>query len=145
MTATIYPQAWLRLLTADLGDLFDPATDVRLMLAGPDYVRADSHAYAAAIGTAETYGGGYPAGGVALLGRTLTWDTVAQRAILGCSDVTWPAASWTAAYGIVYVNTGDPATSPLIACLDLGGTVTGDGTDYPMTWPDGLLRLGPPA
>lgn len=65
-------------------------------------------------------GGVYVAGGVDLGSLAQSWDPLDNtHAFLDAGDVTiGPGATITYRYGIIYRNTGNPATSPILAHVD---------------------------
>ena len=65
--------------------------------------------------------GGYTAGGAALAGKTLTYDTGTNEVRLDANDSSWTSATFTARYAIVYKDTGTASTSPLMGYIDFGG------------------------
>lgn len=71
------------------------------------------------VGASGTYSAG---------GSTLASKTSAQSAgtyTFDAADPTaWTGATIAAAGAVIYKDTGTPATSPLIAYLDFGGTIT---------------------
>ena len=71
--------------------------------------------------TDEIAGGGYTAGGETLASKTITVESVSLRVVFDADDiVAWNADTFTGAAGIVYYkDTGNPATSPLIAFADI--------------------------
>ena len=144
MITAVYPAAFEHLFRGRYGDLL--TADVRLMLCDDWYTPAATDAYADIPGTAEAYGGGYTSGGAPIPGLTLAWDASIGREVLGCGTIVFPAAAFTVRYAIAYVAIGgDYMASPLICYADLGQAVTLNNADWPIAFPAGLLRLGPPA
>lgn len=83
-------------------------------------------------GEVSQTGTGYTAGG-----ETLTISTVptssGTTAYLDFSDVTWPAASITAAGALVYLANG--TTNPAVAVLSFGGSKTSSSGDFTIQFP----------
>jgi hypothetical protein len=72
-------------------------------------------------------GGKYTAGGVAVSGKASLADT--DNYALDASDVSiGPNATLTYRYGILFRNTGNPATSPIRAQVDFGAQSVVNGT-----------------
>lgn len=67
--------------------------------------------------------GGYTAGGATVSGKSCTQDNANDRGVFDCADPTWTAdgTGFTCRYAVLYKDTGDPSTSPLIAYWDFGG------------------------
>ena len=84
----------------------------------------DSDEFFADISANElTTAGGYTAGGATLAGKAVSTDTTDNEGVLDCTDPTWTAdgTGFTCRYAVLYKDTGDEATSPLIAYWDFGG------------------------
>jgi hypothetical protein len=120
---------------------FDSDT-VKAMLVTSTYTpNQDTHRYKSSV-TGESSGSGYTAGGVALTGRTVTYDTATNTLVLDCDDPTWAAVSVTARYIVFYVSTGVDTTSPLLCYEDFGSNKTSAGGAFIFQVPaTGLLRL----
>ena len=75
-------------------------------------------------------GGGYTTGGNALASKTSTYDATSNEArFTATSPITWTfVGTKTFRYGIVYVSTGTPTTSPLVAYIDYGAQSITDST-----------------
>lgn len=86
----------------------------------PD-IDADEY-YDDVSGDELTTDGGYTAGGATLAGKAVTVDDTDDEGVFDCTDISWTAdgTGFTARYAILYKDTGDPATSPLIAYWDFG-------------------------
>jgi hypothetical protein len=75
-----------------------------------------------------TYGGTVTDGGV-------TWECVgAGGVVLDSVDPSWATSTITARYGVIYRDTGTPATSALIALLDFGSNQTSTGGTFLITF-----------
>jgi hypothetical protein len=72
------------------------------------------------ISADEASGTGYTAGGQTLANQAWAKDVANNRAYLDGDNISWPASSIVARYGVLYKDTGTPATSPLIALIDFG-------------------------
>lgn len=79
-------------------------------------------------------GGGYTAGGATLANCTVTYDAGTNTLKIDADDVTWAAATITAHYAVVYVDTGTDSTSPLIVCVDFGQNYSSGGLDFAIGW-----------
>lgn len=90
----------------------------------------------------EVVGTGYVAGGIALASKTVTEDDVDNEGVFDAEDVSWPASSLTARYIALYKDTGDTATSPIIAIMDLQSDQTSLANDFTIQWnAEGILTL----
>lgn len=119
--------------------------DVKVMLMTASYTPdLVTHQYRSHITANEIpNGNGYTTGGIALSSRTLTADTTNKKVKLSAANLQWPAATISARYGVVYYNTGDPATSTLLKLIDfLALKVSGGGGNFNLTWDaNGVLAL----
>ena len=122
------------------------ATDTyKLLLTTSSYTPdRDHHQYLSDI-TDEVVGAGYTAGGVTLTGLNETYDETTHAAIVVADAAMWAAATVSFRYGVVYKSTGVAGTSLLMGYLDFGSTQTVTNTDFGFTFPNGLLRVTPPA
>lgn len=143
LTARPYRLAGRHQLRGRFGDLL--TADVRLMLTTSAYTPADADEWATTPANAEASGAGYTAGGIALPNRTVDNVTAGgvTRAVLGCDPITFTDAGFTARWAVVYLNTGDPATSPLLSYIDLAADVSPAGEDLTLTFTDGVFRAAP--
>ena len=75
-------------------------------------------------------GNGYTTNGNALASKSSTYDGTSNEArFTATSPVTWTfVGTKTFRYGIVYVSTGTPSTSPLVAYIDYGAQSITDST-----------------
>lgn len=84
--------------------------------------------------------------GIIATGVTLTSKTYADG-YFDAADTTWPSVSGSTAEAIViYIDTGNPATSRLVAYIDTGVTglpVTPNGGNITAQWhASGIFRIG---
>jgi len=103
----------------------DFANDTFKMILLPDTHTPDIDAdeyYDDVSGDELTTAGGYTAGGATLAGKAVTVDDTDDEGVFDCTDISWTAdgTGFTCRYAILYKDTGDPATSPLIAYWDFG-------------------------
>ena len=125
MANALYPK-WKQALlefTAD-NDLDGQTVKVALVTAGYTYSGANqyySSVSASVVGTPQTLGS-----------KTFT------DGVFDADDVTFLAVSGSQVVSLViYIDTGNPATSPLVAFIDTGVTnlpVTPNGGDISITW-----------
>lgn len=81
----------------------------------------------------EITGTGYTAGGVTM--TTAVGIVVSPHIVpLLASNVSWPMASFTARYAIIYKVTGSAATSPLIGYADFGTDQNVSGGTFELAW-----------
>ena len=85
--------------------------------------------------TNEVVGTGYVAGGKVLSDLSVTQDDAGGQAIWDATIIVWANSEITARAAILYKNTGNAATSPLIRYYDFAADYTTDGGSYTITWP----------
>ena len=94
--------------------------------------------------TDESAGTGYVAGGKALANKAVTQDNTGDQGKFDADDVEWTVSSVTAGGAVLYKNSGDPATSPLIRYFEFDAEYTTGGTTFKISWPaNGLLVAWP--
>lgn len=97
--------------------------------------------YFSDVAADEVVGDGYTAGGQVLGSKTLAYDPATRRTVLGGANIVWDPSTIAAQYAVLYKDTGDPATSPLVGYGDAGSEQTSDGAAFNITWhADGILR-----
>lgn len=93
--------------------------------------------------TNEVSGTGYSAGGTAVT-VTVTLDTANDRCDVTFTDVTWPASTITARYGVIYKSRGGASSADELVCLfDFGGDISTTGGTFTLDF-TGPLRLSNP-
>lgn len=119
----------------------DQPINVALVLSGYS-PNIDTHDYFNDI-TNEASGAGYTAGGITLSSTTVILDTTDDEAAFDAADITWSTSTITARGAVLYRNTGNSATSPLIAYFDFGSDQVSSAGNFTITWnSEGLLNLG---
>lgn len=124
-------------------DWTDNATTViKAMLVTSSYaINIDTHEFKSSV-TNEVVGTNYVAGGAAITNRAITIDTANDWARYGGDDVVWANSTITAYAAVVYEDTGNPATSALIAYIDFGANKSSAAGPFTIQWhADGVFRL----
>lgn len=139
----VYPLALRHLGLARVNLL---TADLRMLLADSTYTPvSDSHQWLSDV-SGEIYGPGYTAGGQALTGREFDYYPAAGAGVLHCDDIVWQGLTGTFRWVVLYANTGDPGSSPLLSYFDTSAATGSDadpgGQPVTLTFPDGVLRLG---
>lgn len=94
---------------------------LKLMLVTSGYTpNIDTDDFINDVSANEVSNAGYTAGGATLASKAITIDTGNDRAYLDADDVSWTAsvAPLTARYAVLYKDSGNPATSPVIGYID---------------------------
>lgn len=77
-------------------------------------------------------GTGYTAGGATLGSKSV--GTAGTVFTFDAADVTWSSSTLSATHAVVYVDTGNSATSRLLVCIDFDGTVSSTAGDFTIQW-----------
>jgi hypothetical protein len=94
----------------------------------------DTHDFFDDVSASEITGTGYTAGGATLGTKTATYDTATDQIRLDAADTTWTTSTLSATDAVVYKSTGVAATSPLMAAVDFGATVSTTAGTFQITW-----------
>jgi len=127
LSATAYNYAKKLFLTADL----DLETSAKVALLTDDYTPdIDAHQFWTDVSGSEVTGSGYTAGGADLANASATVDNTNDLAYVDADDSSWTSATMTdLRYAVIYRNTGDAATSPLVGYVNFGSNKSlTDGT-----------------
>jgi len=91
----------------------------------------------------EIEGTGYTGGGKTLAEASAEYDAASNTLRLDANDVEWTGASLTARYAVIYKDTGEAATSPLLAYVDFGEDQTVASGTFKIEWDstDGVMRV----
>lgn len=97
-------------------------------------INIDTHDFFDDVSGTEITGTGYTAGGATLGSKTATYDTATDQIRLDAADTTWTTSTLSATDAVVYKSTGTGSTSPLLAGIDFGATVTTTAGTFQITW-----------
>lgn len=87
------------------------------------------------IKTEVASGNGYTTRGTTLTGKTLTYNASTNVINFDADDALWSSPTTiTAAYAIIYKDSGTDSTSPLLGYVDFGGNVSSASADYKVIW-----------
>lgn len=102
----------------------------------------DGQIFISSVNANEAAGTSYTAGGITLTGVVLNVDTSTNATTLDANDITTAGLSVSARWGYIYLDTGTPSTSPILAITDCsqgaGGNVTNTGYQFDTA---GILAL----
>jgi hypothetical protein len=112
------------------------ATDLlRVALVGPEYVPDQSFdEYWATVKPFEIEGKGYRKGGQLLSGQSVTADTGNHKGKFTANNVTWANATVTARAAVIYKDTGNPKTSPILGYVDFGAVKSSYEGNFTVQW-----------
>ena len=128
-----------------LTGVFDLESDtINLALVTSDYTpNIDTHEFWDDV-THEVAGTGYTAGGKELQDKSVTQDNDGDQGVWDAEIVVWANSVLTARGAVLYKDTGNAATSPLIRYFDFGMNYTTDGGAFNVSWPaNGILVAWP--
>ena len=109
--------------------------NVCLALLNNSYVfNPDSQLHFSDVGSYEVTGTGYTAGGQSLASKALSVDDPDSYVWYQAANVSWPASTISARWGLVYLNTGDPTTSPLMYLIDFGSVQSSGAGTFLVNW-----------
>jgi hypothetical protein len=93
--------------------------------------------------TNEITGTGYTAGGVALSGKAVTYDTGTNEVRLDANDAAWTGASFTARIAVNWKQTaGASTTDPLLTFVDFGADESVASGNFSVQWDaTGLAKI----
>lgn len=131
-TAAWYGQAFQGQFGATAARRMDWVTDsVKALLTTNTYTQdVDLNAFRSDV-TNEVAGTNYVAGGVALTGKTLTYDSVTNETRLSCDNPTFTNITVASIRKIVfYKNVGTAATDPLLWIYVLDGDQSVAAADF---------------
>lgn len=131
MANALYNKGRQRFATADL-DWIDDTIKV-VAIDQSDYTMALTHEFLSSIPSAAFVSAHMP-----LANKTAT------DGVVDADDVVFVAVSGDSIEAVViYKDTGDPATSPLIAYLDQGTglPITPNGGDITLSWDNGVYKI----
>lgn len=119
------------------GQINYPAATVKVMACTASYSPdQDTHRYKASV-TNEIAGAGYTAGGQTLANKSITYGPSTNTVSLDADNPIWPTSTFTLRYLVFYVDTGNSATSPLLAFVDFGADVNVAGVNFEYDIPAG--------
>lgn len=99
----------------------------KVMLLSATYVPdQDAHAFIDDVSADEAAGTGYTAGGITLTSVTTAADGASNTASYDVADLS--GISVSCCYGVFYVDTGTPATSPILNLVDFSDGAAADLT-----------------
>lgn len=124
--ATQYPTSLKKMIDGDIDFLADT---IKVALLQSSYTYSAAHEFADDL-TNEVSGGSYAR--QTLAGKASALD--GTEAVFTADASVWEAVTLTARFAVIYKDTGDDATSPLIALIDFGGNQSVSAQDFTLKW-----------
>lgn len=141
MASVIYNEFKAKISTIDWGD--NAGVDIKVALVNSSYAPDIDNDLNFSDVTNEITGTGYVAGGTALLNRAISKDLTNDWGKYDADDAVWANSTLTARGAVVYLDTGTPATSTLIAYIDFVADKSSSSGDFIIQWhTDGVFRIG---
>ena len=121
---------------------FDLTNDIIKIILVNNYSIDDAHTKYADVKRFEISGVGYTPNDKILTGVTLTVNNENDSVTLDALDVTWSASTLNSNGAILYKDTGDENTSPLICFIDFGAEKSSSNGDFIIQWNfNGIISL----
>lgn len=137
-TATAYGPFGQHLLK---GEVNIATASIKVSLHSSTYVPNKDHEFFSSA-TNEVTGAGYTAGGKVIGSLAAAYDSANDRSTLTGANVTWTGLTATYRYAVIRLDTGNAATSPLVAWVDFGADQAASGVDVTLQWDaTGFYRL----
>jgi hypothetical protein len=77
-----------------------------------------------------------------LTSKAITFDGINNRVSLNADNIEYLNSTISAAYGVVFQDTGDESTSNLIGVIDFEGTKSSTNGDFKIIWgAEGMLYI----
>lgn len=111
----------------------DGASTIKMMLLDSNHNNnIDTQEFIDDVSANEVTGTGYTAGGASVANVSVSADNTNDRAELQFDDVVWDATggTLTAAYAVLYDDTGTPGDSQILAIYDFGGDQTASNDTF---------------
>lgn len=88
-------------------------------------------------------GNGYTTGGASLGTKSVNYNAPTNVMSLRAATTSWTASTFTARYAVVYKDTGNGSTSPLLGYVDFGGNEQVSSGTFSIAWDatDGVLKI----
>mgnify|MGYP000844268085 FL=1 len=101
----------------------------------------DAHQYYSDLTNELPTGGGYTAGGIALTGRTATYDAATNKTKLDADDLSIATATFDCRYAAIFDDT-PAADKPLLGYVDFGETISPRNGLFKIEWAaDGAISF----
>lgn len=97
----------------------------------------------ASVNANEVSASGYTTGGKALSSKATTVDASNSRGEFTANPTVWSiVGTLTARYAVIYKNTGDPNSSPILRIVDFGSNRTASDNDFTLNWnSEGIIQV----
>lgn len=135
--------AYKKFLDGDIDLLIDT---IKVMVLNSTHVdNRDTQEFIDDVSTNEVSSAGYTAGGETLTTKSTTTDLGTNSCLFDADDINLTGITFVnARYHAIYMDTGTPATSPIIAIIDIGQNENPVAAQYNIIWdasPLGILQF----
>ena len=134
ITVTAYNSAKLNSLTGtdlETGPIYVMLLDESYT---PDF---DNHTVIGDVNGDEITGTGYVAGGKEIQNTIATQDNALNLGLLSGDPIIWATGTFTARYGVKYINSG---LFPLVSLIDFGINKSVLADDFVLAWANGIIK-----
>lgn len=134
-----------RIVKKEIVDLWVTETWKIMLLSNAHAPNAATQHYISDVSANEItdVGGAYPAGGAAISGKSANLWALVQYFIDANDVLIGPNATLNFRYGVIYKDTGNPATSPLRAQIDfVSDQIVVNGSSTIQWSPRGIILVG---
>lgn len=139
MASAIYNIAKTNFANSSVDYLND---DIKIALVYGYTIDVDNHSSFADVVVNEVLGPGYIGGGTSLTTKTISQDNSTDRTYFKADDVNWEGTTVSSNGAIIYKNSGDNLTSPLICYIDFSTVYTTTNQNFIIKWSiDGVFHL----
>jgi hypothetical protein len=116
---------------------------VALMTSASTPSQDDQEFFADVLGCEVSESGtNYTQGGATLSDKTLGYTSGTHVAKFDAADVTWGTSTITARWAVIYKDSGNDATSPLLGYVDFGQDYSSSSGSFTITWAEGGIFTG---
>lgn len=113
------------------GDIDLENDTLKIMACNQFTVNVETQTYISSVSSNQITATGYTAGGATLTSKAVTIDNTDDRAYFDFANPTWTiTGTMTAQIFVIYKDTGNAATSPIIAIIDKGAPQSRTDADF---------------
>ena len=145
MTVVFYNEFKEQFALGNINLAASPGGDIiKVILVGTTYFpNADTDRFYSHVQPYEIVGTGYIPGDYVLTGKTLTKDLTNDWVVFAANNPSWDPSTITNAKGaILYKDTGNATTSPLIGYYEFDQPASSSNGAFTIVWAsNGILRL----
>ena len=131
VTGFLFGNLPLKAFNAEIN--FTSGTIKGMLLTNAASPNQDTWIYKSSV-TNEITGTGYTAGGATLGSKGTSYTGASNLSTFTGANLVWGSSTLTARYLVLYLDTGNAATSVLIGYLDFGADVSSTNANFTIAW-----------